>query len=303
MRETLRPTQTPKLFVTGMQNDLCGEPVVRLGLGTGRLASLGSGYSRKDAFHLLATAADHGVNLIDTADSYGSSDCETLLGKLLTHFSGRFLVATKAGYPFVKWPGPLGLLNQVGKKALRFAGYKKCFSQQYISDCIDGSLRRLKRESLDFFYLHDPYLETFEQDGWRSAVDAAMGAGKIRHFGISSSKPEIQTRAASDPLCEVVQLPAHIGIQELPIIQQPLVANHVFGRGLTSATVNSIAKDIGCSSRSLLLAYAAGRPGVRCVLTGTGRARHLLENIRALDLALDDNTKARLRHNAEARPF
>ena len=52
-----------------------GPTIFPVGLGTGRLASLGAGYSKKDALQCMETAMALGINLVDTADSYGSSDC------------------------------------------------------------------------------------------------------------------------------------------------------------------------------------------------------------------------------------
>lgn len=266
----------------------------KLGLGTGRLASLGAGYTRKDAAFLLVVAAELGVNLIDTADSYGSTDCESLIGRLLQDFPGKFFMATKAGYPYCELPHPFRFINQFGKKALQKLHRQPCFTESYLRKCIEGSLRRLRRDALDLFYLHDPSAEIMGQHGWRNAVSAALHAGKIRHFGISSPDPDVQALATSDPMCEVLQVPLHIGIRSMPMTTKPLVANHVFGRGLDLPEVSKLAREVGCSPRSLLLAYAANRPGVSCVLTGTGRAEHLRENVQAMRIVLDDEVKQRL---------
>ncbi|MCX6960784.1 MAG: aldo/keto reductase [Verrucomicrobia bacterium] len=160
-------------------SDICGHRIHRLGIGTGRLASLGSGYSANDANRLLETAQEIGVNLIDTADSYGSADCEKLLGKLLRRFHDHFLVATKTGYPFCDFPGPLGVFNQFGKKAISHLGAKPRFDANYVKKSIDGSLRRLGRERLDFFLLHDPTSPVWEDDSLRRIIEKAKAAGKI----------------------------------------------------------------------------------------------------------------------------
>jgi aryl-alcohol dehydrogenase-like predicted oxidoreductase len=276
------------------RNKLPGLSVSQLGLGTGRLASLGAGYTTNDAKSLLGVAADCGINLIDTADSYGSTDCESLLGRLLQDFPEIFQVATKAGYPYAEFPRPLRSLNQFGKKALQKLGRRPCFSESYLATCIDGSLRRLRKECLDIFYLHDPSQQVMEEDGWRKAVTSALQSGKIRCFGISSPDPEVQDIAARDPLCEILQIPLHLGVRAIPETSKPIVANHVFGHGLNSPLVAEIAQEVGCSPRSLLLAYAASRKGVACVLTGTGRASHLRENAQAMNIVLDDAVKEKL---------
>jgi pyridoxine 4-dehydrogenase len=265
-----------------------------LGLGTGRLTSFGTGYTIKDAKSLLSLATDSGINLIDTADSYGSTDCESLLGRLLQDFPGLFQVATKAGYPYAEFPHPLCCLNQFGKKALQKLGRRPCFTEGYLANCIEGSLRRLRRECLDIFYLHDPSPHVLEEDGWRRAVSNAMRSGKIRCFGISSPDPEVQGKAARDPLCEILQIPLHLGVRAIPEASKPIVANHIFGHGLSSPLLAEIAHEVGHSPRSLLLAYAASRKGVACVLTGTGRADHLRENVQAMNIVLDDAVREKL---------
>lgn len=101
---------------------LGGQRVSMLGLGTGRLASLGAGYSRAQAAECLAAAAESGLNLIDTADSYGSGDCERLLGRLLADLRHPFLLSTKSGYTYCRLPAWLSPLNQVGKKSSKKSG-------------------------------------------------------------------------------------------------------------------------------------------------------------------------------------
>jgi len=275
-------------------NELCDLPVSRIGLGTGRLASLGAGYSTRDARSLLHTAADLGVNLIDTADSYGSSDCETLLGRLLNELPGVFLISTKAGYPFAELPRPLKWLNQFGKKAMQRARLPQRFDKNYIINCIEGSLRRLRLERIDFFLLHDPPVAVLAHDGWREAVDGAMAAGKIRHFGISSPSAEIQSFALADPLCELIQAPFPCGFGQSDHALKPVVANHVFGRWAMAEQVAAIATKSGHTARSLLLAYAVSRAGIKCVLSGTGRAHHLRENIKALEIRLEPSVETEL---------
>ena len=66
--------------------------VSRLTLGTGRLASSGSGRSISAVARLLDTATDLGINLIDTADSYASGECERLLGRALVGRRDKFII-------------------------------------------------------------------------------------------------------------------------------------------------------------------------------------------------------------------
>ena len=287
---------------------LCGHQVHRLGIGTGRLASLGAGYSRKDAMNLLLEAAEIGVNLIDTADTYGSSDCERLLGDLMRFFPNQFIICTKAGYPYSEFLWPLRSLNQFGKKIAARAGSKPCFEATYIQQCIENSLRRLRLERIDFFLLHDPPTYVWEEDALRNVIENAKLSGKILHFGISASTASMCHRAESDSLVELVESPVNPSLPP-QVKRLPLIANHVFGAGslLNSSlkfhiTLEKIAGSRGKSARDILIAFAAGQPNVRCVLIGTGRADHLRTNARALEINLTSEEIESLGSAASLKP-
>jgi len=270
--------------------------VHRIGIGTGRLASLGSGYSRKDALALFTTAANLGINIIDTADSYGSTDCERLIGDLLAHFPKHFIVGTKAGYRFCELPIPFGFLNQFGKKARSKLGAHPSFETARIRRCIDGSLRRLRIERLEYFLLHDPPSAVWEGEEFRTMMEQAKKGGKIHLFGISTSDMRLAALADSDPLVDLLQMPVNPLFPAFNPVRLGIIANQVFGAGrlLKLATpfsriLYALAQRYQATPREILIAYAAGRPGVRCVLSGTGRAAHLRENTASLGITLDES--------------
>ena len=275
-------------------NKMLGVDVYPLGLGTGRLASLGAGYSSRDARSLVHAAADLGVNFIDTADSYGSSDCESLLGSILREMPRSFFISTKVGYRFADFPRPFKWLNQFGKKAMQRARLPQRFDKKYISACLEGSLRRLRLQQIDFFFLHDPSATVLAQDDWREAATAALVSGKIRQLGISSPHVEVQQIALADPLCELIQAPLPLRLEYAEAELKPIVANHVFGGWVGDGQVAAVAAESGHTSRSLLLAYAASRPAVRVVLSGTGSAQHLRENAAAIQRKLDSSIETKL---------
>src|SRR5580700_1104630 len=155
-----------------------------LGLGTSRLASLGTRHSRRDVARLLDTASEQGVNFIDTADTYGSGACERLLGVLLRGQPERFTIATKGGLGGVDLPVPLRPLNQLLKARLRRTGRAMAFDPIVIARRIDGSLRRLRRDAIDLYFLHDPPLPALTDDLVQVMLNA-IAAGKIVRFGVS----------------------------------------------------------------------------------------------------------------------
>lgn len=262
---------------------LCGKEVSILGLGTGRLASWGAGYTRKQAADCLHMAAEHGINLIDTADSYGSGDCERLLGQLLSETRHPFLISTKAGYTYCRLPALLSPLNQVGKKILHQLGQRQCFQTTVIRKNLEQSLRRLRRDRVDFFFLHDPTPQALDDEKLCAEILRAKQEGKIGHAGISISSAFDLPISRSHPLASLIQ--THVnpwGRKTLEIPQREVVANHVFGGEKLARDqdlVRQIAADENMTIRQLLVAYAASQAGVRAVLVGTGRAEHLRENI------------------------
>ena len=94
-------------------------PCSVLGLGTGKLASLSTGLNDAERRRIFETAADCGINLIDTADSYAQGDCERFLGKVLRGRRERFLVATKAGFRFANLGGLARLLKPLARTLVR----------------------------------------------------------------------------------------------------------------------------------------------------------------------------------------
>ncbi|NDB95400.1 MAG: aldo/keto reductase [Verrucomicrobia bacterium] len=274
-----------------------GSTIFPIGLGTGRLASLGAGYSKKDAFRCLETAADLGINLVDTADSYGSSDCEKLIGSILKEINQPMLVSSKAGYRFCDFPGSFGLFNQVGKKILNKLVQRQCFTPQYIQECLEGTLRRLQRERLDFFFLHDPTESALRDDKLTETLLRFRQAGDVRFLGIAYSQRSIEKLIVHHPLGKWVQTQVNPWTGEAMSGEKwaggNIIANHVFGGKKTThywKSLQGMAAEEGITIRQLLTGFALKQGGVRCVLVGTGSADHLRENVEAVRQTLSKKT-------------
>jgi aryl-alcohol dehydrogenase-like predicted oxidoreductase len=273
-----------------------------VGLGTGRLASLGAGYSKKDAFQCLETAMGLGVNLVDTADSYGSSDCEKLIGSILKEMGHPIYVSSKAGYRFCDLPRPFGFFNQVGKKILNKLGQRQCFTPKYIQECLEGSLRRLRRERLDFFFLHDPTESALMDDKLTETLLQIKKAGDVRFLGIACSPKSAEKLRANHPLGTWVQTQINpwsgVEMTGEKWSGGNIMANHVFGGAKVSQygeSLQVIAREEGITPRQLLIGFGLQQLGVRCVLVGTGRAEHLRENVEATKKKLSERSLAALR--------
>jgi aryl-alcohol dehydrogenase-like predicted oxidoreductase len=271
-----------------------------LGLGTSRWASLGSRLRRAEAARLLDAASDLGINLIDTADTYGSSDCERMLGDLLARRPGRFHVATKGGLATADLPRPFRPVNQLVKKSLQAAGRTGNFSPDRIAKCIDGSLRRLRSDTLDIYFLHSPPAAAVGDPDLLAVLERAVAAGKIRHLGVSSDDQEVLALAAELPGIAVVQT----RVNPLPGIALHAVSGRLADRGIgvvanqalamgsaqpprrdeveLMARIDRTAAERRCSRACVLLRHALAQPGVRTVVARTGNLAHLRENAEAL---------------------
>jgi aryl-alcohol dehydrogenase-like predicted oxidoreductase len=145
--------------------------VNRLGFGAMRLTGEGIwGWppDRENAKKVLRRALELGVNLIDTADAYGPEVSELIIAEALHPYPKNLVIATKGG---LTRPGP-GSWVPNGRP-------------EYLSQCVDKSLKRLKLERIDLYQLHtiDGKVPVEESVG---ALKKAQGAGKIRHVGLSN---------------------------------------------------------------------------------------------------------------------
>jgi len=153
------------IFLLG--NDL---PVRRLGFGAMRITGegiWGPPRDRKEALAVLRRAVELGVNLIDTAESYGPYVSEELIAEALHPYPDGLVIATKCGFDR---PGPGKWVVNCRPERLR--------------EGLEGSLRRLKLDRIDLFQLHriDDDVPEDEQFG---ALVEFQREGKVRHLGLS----------------------------------------------------------------------------------------------------------------------
>jgi aryl-alcohol dehydrogenase-like predicted oxidoreductase len=164
-----------------------GLEVSAIGLGCmGMSQSFGPLPEKKDAISLIHAAVDRGVNFFDTAEVYGQSHHnEELVGEALAPFKGKVLIATKFGIKVVD-----------GKQVIDS-------KPEVIRRSVEGSLNRLKVETIDLYYQHrvDPNVPIEEVAG---VIQDLIKEGKIRHWGLSEAGVETIRRAhAVQPLTAV----------------------------------------------------------------------------------------------------
>ena len=144
--------------------------VHRLGFGTMQLTGSGVWGPPGDhdtAIAVLRRAVELGVDLIDTADSYGPNVAEELVREALHPYPDSLKIATKAGFTR---PGP--------------GQWVECGRPEYLRQQCEGSLQRLGVERIDLFQLHrvDPAVPAEEQFG---ALRDLRDEGKVAEVGLS----------------------------------------------------------------------------------------------------------------------
>jgi aryl-alcohol dehydrogenase-like predicted oxidoreductase len=156
--------------------------VSALGLGCmGMSFSYGPPKDTKEMTSLLHAAVDRGITFFDTAEVYGPFLNEELVGEALAPFRGKVVIATKFGFDLSgsdKRPGAAGLNSR----------------PEYIKMAVEGSLKRLKVETIDLLYQHrvDPNVPIEDVAG---AVKELIQAGKVKHFGLSEAGAKTIRRA------------------------------------------------------------------------------------------------------------
>jgi pyridoxine 4-dehydrogenase len=255
-------------------------PVKRLGFGAMRLTGEGIwGWppDRENARKVLQRAVELGVNLIDTADAYGPATDELLIAEALHPYPKGLVIATKGGNTR---PGP----NQ----------WVPGGRPEYLKQCVDKSLKRLRLERIDLYQLHrlDPKVPMEESLG---ALKEMQSAGKIRHIGLSEVSPEQVERARKIVPIVTVQNRYNVtdrkwentliycekeGIGFMP--WAPVGGT----RGMSSAALEKAAKDHGVTIYQLGLAWLLHRSPVMLPIPGTSSLAHLEENMAARKIQL-----------------
>ena len=165
--------------------------VSALGLGCmGMSFSYGPPKDKKEMTDLLHAAVDRGITFFDTAEVYGPFINEELVGEALAPFRGKVAIATKFGFDLAPGFDPRGMKGAPGLNS----------RPEHIKQAVEGSLQRLKVETIDLLYQHrvDPNVPIEEVAG---AVKELIQTGKVKHFGLSEAGVQTIRRAhAVQPL-------------------------------------------------------------------------------------------------------
>lgn len=134
----------------------------------------------------LRRAIERGITFFDTADLYGNGHSEALLGATLQGVGDAVVIATK-----------VGLLGPYGPQD---------FSPRHLRAALEGSLRRLRRDYVDLYQLHNPRVETLGDPEMLETLRGFVKAGVVRALGVSVRTPEDGLAAAETPGIGAIQV-------------------------------------------------------------------------------------------------
>lgn len=253
----------------------------RMGFGAMRITGPGVWGEPKDpaeARRVLRRAVELGVTFIDTADSYGPEVSERWIAEALHPYPAGLVIATKGG------------LTRQGPE--RWAAVGRA---EYLQQCVEMSLRRLKLECIELYQLHriDPRVPLEESLG---VLKTMQEAGKIRHVGLSEvSAAQIEQARKIMPIVSVQNLYNIANRQSEAVLTYceqhrlgfipwfPIAAGDL---ARTGGPLDRAAQRHGATVSQLALAWLLHRSPVMLPIPGTSSVKHLEENVAAAALKL-----------------
>jgi aryl-alcohol dehydrogenase-like predicted oxidoreductase len=208
-----------------------GLRVSPLGLGCmGMSQSFGARPPRDEMITFLRAAVDRGVTFFDTAEVYGPFHNEELVGEALEPVRDDVVIATKFGFAFDENGNQTGVSSRPDS----------------IRAAVDGSLRRLRTDTIDLLYQHrvDPDVPIEDVAG---TVKELVEAGKVRHFGLSEAGVNTIRRAHAVQAVTALQSEYSLFWREpedeiLPALEElgiGFVPFSPLGRGFLTGQVNA----------------------------------------------------------------
>lgn len=268
--------------------DLGDLTVRRLGYGAMRITGQGVWGPPPDhdaAIAVLRRALELGVNLIDTANSYGPDVSEELIAEALHPYPEELVIATKGGFTR---PGP-GKWVPNGRP-------------EYLREACEGSLRRLRTDSIDLYQLHVPDHEVPYEESI-GALKELQDEGKVNQIGVSNVS--LEQLATARGIVDVVSVQNRFNLGDRSAAEVlatcqadglgfipwfPLDAGSLAEPGGVAA---EIAARHGATPAQVALAWLLQTPAT-LPIPGTGSVAHLEENLAAASLQLSEEEVSEL---------
>jgi aryl-alcohol dehydrogenase-like predicted oxidoreductase len=224
--------------------------VSAIGLGCmGMSFSYGPPKDTKEMISLLHAAVERGITFFDTAEVYGPYLNEELLGEALAPYRGKVVIATKFGFDLSPDKDPRRMKGAPGLNS----------RPEQIKRAVEGSLKRLKVQTIDLLYQHrvDPNVPIEDVAG---TVKELIQAGKAKHFGLSEAGAKTIRRAhAVQPITALqseyslwTRTPEREVIPTLEELGIGLVPYSPLGKGFLTGAIKESAKFDSTDFRSSL---------------------------------------------------
>ena len=253
--------------------------VNRMGYGAMRITGAGVWGPPADKAASLSTlrrAIELGVNLIDTADSYGPGTSEELIAEALYPYPTGLVIATKGGW---ERPGPGQWTHNASPK--------------HLTEALEGSLKRLRLDHIDVYQLHAPdNAVSFEAS--IEALAKLRALGKIRHVALSNvTREHVQRARRIVPIVSVQNRYSFADRESDFIVDYCEEHNIAFlpwaplGQAKEAHNaIKQVANDLDATPLQVALAWLLKRSKVILPIPGTSSVNHLEENIAAAGLEL-----------------
>ena len=268
---------------------LGGELTVRrMGFGAMRITGQGIWGPPKDkaeAIRVLRRAVELGVNFIDTADSYGPEISEELIAEALYPYPAGLVIATKGGFLRT---GP----NQWQVNA----------HPDHLKKALEGSLARLKVDSIDLYQLHRidptvPFQKTLE------FLQGVQEEGLVKHIGLS--EVNVKEIEKAEEYVDVVSVQNKYSqdfrkwesvLEYCQQTDKAFIPWNPMNAGNTSnmQTLERIAAQLGVTPHQLALAWLLYHSPNNLLIPGTSSVKHLEENLQAEKIELTEDVLEQL---------
>jgi aryl-alcohol dehydrogenase-like predicted oxidoreductase len=293
--------------------------VSALGLGCATMTPFYGAPDHDESLRTIRQAHDLGIDFLDSSDAYGNGRNEELIAEAIAGHRGDYVIASKFGNVQLQG-GP------------RFADGRP----EYVKECCDKSLKRLKTDVIDLYYIHRVDADVPIEDTI-GAMAELKAAGKIKHLGICEVGAATIRRAHAVHPIAAVQIEYSLWSRDveaeiLPVCRElgvGFVAYSPLGRGFLTGTVTTLdtlrdgdarrrmprfqgdnltrnlqlveelkahAASLNCTPAQLCLAWLLSRAEFVVPIAGTSHVRYLEQNAAAAGIKINADTEDALDH-------